>query len=73
MNRQQRRAEAAKARRAGTTFDRADAIRLAVACLAAAGPTATGATLFCGDGSVTFLDAADARVMHGAAPARGHA
>lgn len=72
MNRHQRRAAAARARRAAQP-DRAKLIRQTLAVLAASGPSATGATLILPDGEVLHLDAMDARVMAGDAPARGRA
>jgi hypothetical protein len=65
MNRHQRRADAARARKP----DRAEAIRIAVDYLAnAAAPTVTGATLMFPDGSTLFLSADDARALHGDVP-----
>lgn len=62
MNRHQRRAAAAKERKAP---DRAEAIRLASDYLAnAAEPTATGVTVFLPDGGTAYLSAEDARAFH---------
>ncbi len=61
MNRQQRRAQAAQQRK----LSRTESIELALATLANAGPTATGATLILPDGSTQYLSADDARAMHG--------
>lgn len=74
MNRHHRRAEAAQARTAGTSPDRAEAIRLAIDHLAnIAADTATGATIMHLDGTATYVSAADARTLHGNGPARGQA
>ena len=71
MNRQQRRAEAARDRR---LLDRAEAIRLASAYLAnVAAPTATGITLFLPDGGTAYVSAEDARAMHGKGKPGGRA
>ena len=59
MNRHQRRADAARDRKAA---DRAEAIRLAYDCLASSDDTSVvGGTLFLPDGSVAYLSAADAK------------
>jgi hypothetical protein len=47
-----------------------DAMRL-LAALAAADPTVSGVTLILPDGSMRYLDAADALAMTGNGPARG--
>lgn len=66
-NRRQRRA--AKGRNAEA---RAEAIRLAYACLAnVAGPCTAGGTLILADGSMSFLSAEDARKLHGKAKLDG--
>ncbi len=62
MNRRQRRADAARDRKAA---DRAEAIRLAYGCLAASDdPSVIGGTLFMSDGSVTYVSAADAKAYY---------
>jgi hypothetical protein len=58
-NRRNRRAEAARARKA--TPSNADMIDMAMRQLASAGPTATGGTLFLPDGTVRFISADEAR------------
>jgi hypothetical protein len=68
MNRHQRRAATAQSQK---THERAAAIRLAMAALAKAGPTATGATLMLPDGEVLHLNAADAHALAGRLPGKG--
>lgn len=71
MNRRQRRADAARDRKA---LDRAGAIRLASAYLAnVAAPTATGVTLFLPDGGTAYVSVEDAKALHGKATPRGRA
>jgi hypothetical protein len=63
MNRKQRRAEEARARKAQ---EREGAIHLAIGMLRhLAGPTATGATLILADGKMLYLSAEMARVEPG--------
>ena len=72
-NRTQRRAEAARARRADNP-SRAELVTLAMRYLAdRAGPTATGATLMRPDGTITYLSAADARALYGSGKPEGTA
>lgn len=74
MNRHQRRAETAEARKRDTQHDRAAAVAQAMRYLARkAGPTATGATLMHPDGTSTYISAADARAIYGAGKAGGRA
>ena len=69
MNRRQRRADAARDRKAA---DRAEAIRLAYDCLATSDDTSViGATLFMPDGSATYLSAADARAHRSSVKPKG--
>lgn len=69
MNRRQRRADAARDRKAA---DRAEAIRLAYDHLAASGdPSVVGGTLFMPDGSVSYLSAADAKAFCNPAKPKG--
>lgn len=73
MNRQQRRAEAARARR-DSAHDRAAAIAEAMHYLAnVAASTATGATLMHPDGTTSYISVEDAKALYGSAPARGQA
>lgn len=74
MNRHNRRADAAEARRTGTIHDKAAAVAKAMHYLAhRAADTATGATIMHPDGTSTYVSAADARALYGAEPARGRA
>ena len=69
MNRHQRRADAARDRKAA---DRAEAIRLAYDCLATSGDASVvGGTLFMPDGSVTYLSAADAKAYRSSDKPKG--
>lgn len=70
MNRYQRRAEEARHRKAAS---RDVTIRLALAALAAAGPTATGATVMLPDGELLYFSVETARAMTSNAPAGGRA
>ena len=55
-----------------TPVSLSEVVRL-LASLAAADPTVSGITLILPDGSMRYLDAADALAMTGAGPARGRA
>ncbi len=72
MNRHQRRAEAARAKRwhdlvvLPPGLDRGAIIARAMQMLAGAGDTCTGATVILPDGTSLYLPAADARAMRGA-------
>lgn len=71
MNRHQRRANAARDRKPA---DRAEVIRFACHHLAnPTDPTVTGATLIMPDGSMIYLSAGDAQVLHGKAKPGGQA
>ena len=71
MNRQQRRAAAARNRKVN---ERAEAIAYTCDYLAnIAAPTATGATLFLPDGQRMYISADDARTLYGRrVPTSGH-
>ena len=61
---------------AAAHLDRAEAIRMAVACLAgasAADPTVTGATVIAPDGRATYLTADDALALHACVAPEGGA
>ena len=72
MNRQQRRAQARKAARKPTAFDRTQAIEAAEAYLAQS-PGVTGATMIMPDGESLYIGADTARAWASEASRKGNA